>query len=131
MQGRKPKPTEVKRRAGNPGKRPLNDSEPQPERTAPERPAHFDEDAIEQWDALCITLEELGLLVKSDVAIMTLYCETWCEYVAVRKEVRKYGMVIVSPKTGSPFASPHLNIESGLKRQLSAYSTELGLTPSS
>ncbi|HZK10243.1 MAG TPA: phage terminase small subunit P27 family, partial [Clostridia bacterium] len=33
--GRKPKPTALKVLEGNPGKRPLNKNEPQPERKAP------------------------------------------------------------------------------------------------
>ena len=42
--GRKPKPTETKRRAGNPGNRPLNEAEPTATPGAPPRPDHLDED---------------------------------------------------------------------------------------
>ena len=38
QKGRKPKPTAIKKLEGNPGKRKLNQNEPQPEKTAPECP---------------------------------------------------------------------------------------------
>ena len=38
MRGRRPKPTRLKLLTGNPGKRPLNDDEPQPQAAIPECP---------------------------------------------------------------------------------------------
>jgi P27 family predicted phage terminase small subunit len=83
------------------------------------------------WQWLCDTLERLGLLAKSDVAIMTLYCETWAEYVKARQEVEQYGFVMISPKTGNPFINPLVNVEAMLKKQLLQHLSELGLSPTS
>ena len=43
--GRKPKPTALKVLEGNPGKRPLNENEPKPERKAPECPSWLEPEA--------------------------------------------------------------------------------------
>ena len=131
MRGRKPIPTALKQLAGNPGKRPLNEAEPKPEREAPDCPEHLNDEACNVWEWLCDTLDRLGLLAKSDVAIMTLYCETWSEYVKVRQEVEQYGFVMISPKTGNPFVNPLLNVEAMLKKQLLQYLSELGLSATS
>ena len=45
MAGRKPKPTRLKIIQGNPGKRPLNKNEPQPERRLMRAPSHLSEEA--------------------------------------------------------------------------------------
>ncbi len=46
---RKPTPTRLKLLGGNPGKRPLNLDEPQPEPTLPEPPAHLSDEAKAEW----------------------------------------------------------------------------------
>ena len=45
MRGRKPKPTEAKKLAGNPGKRPLNQDEPKLPAASIEAPTHLDGEA--------------------------------------------------------------------------------------
>lgn len=60
MQGRPPKPTEQKRREGNPGKRQLPDSVLVGGRGDPERPKGLDTDGKHAWDALVADLGEDG-----------------------------------------------------------------------
>ena len=129
--GRKPKPTAMKQLAGNPGKRRLNHNEPRPEPEAPDQPEHLNDEASDTWGWLCKTLGDLRLLANSDVAIMTLYCESWAEYIKVRKDVEEYGFIMVSPKTGNPFVNPLVNIEASLRKQLHQCLSELGLSPTS
>ena len=45
QRGRKPTPTAIKELEGNPGKRPLNDAEPKPERKAPPCPKGLEPEA--------------------------------------------------------------------------------------
>ena len=131
MRGRKPTPTALKRLRGNPGKRPLNDAEPKPDPKAPNAPEHLNDEARKAWGWLCGTLKRLGLLAHSDLAIMALYCETWAEYIKVRREVDEFGFILTSPQTGNPFVNPLVNIEAMLKKQLLQYLSELGLSPTS
>lgn len=47
--GRKPTPTAIKKLEGNPGKRPLNKSEPKPIRKAPFCPKWLEVEAKKEW----------------------------------------------------------------------------------
>lgn len=128
MPGPRPTPTAIlKLRGSELGDRP---DEPQPAEGAPRKPDHLRELAGEAWEWLCNTLEEMGLLVRSDVAIMALYCETWADYVTNRENLGKVGPVMISQKTGQPYMSPFFMIDATLKGQLLKIMAELGLTAS-
>ena len=62
LSGPPPKPTALKRAEGNPGKRRLNDFEPQPLEIAPRCPPHLDELARQEWKRIVPILP--GQLVK-------------------------------------------------------------------
>ena len=47
--GRKPKPTAIKELEGNPGKHPLNASEPKPKKKAPACPKWLEPEAKKEW----------------------------------------------------------------------------------
>lgn len=132
--GRRPgqpaKRTELKRLTGNPGGRALNDREPEPDGNRPKIPPHVEGEAALTWEWLCDELDRMGILSSGDVAIMTLYCDTWAEYQEARAKVQKYGSILFG-KEGTPFNSPYLNQEAMFKKQLERYASELGLTPSS
>lgn len=50
--GRKPKPTAMKELEGNPGKHPLNTSEPKPNKKAPACPKWLEPEAKKEWRRL-------------------------------------------------------------------------------
>ena len=60
MRGRKPKPTALKVLEGNPGKRPLNKKEPQPEKKAPAARHGWSRKAKKEWKRMAKTLEAMG-----------------------------------------------------------------------
>jgi phage terminase small subunit len=66
VRGRKPKPTHLKVLSGNPGRRPLPESEPKPQPVAPPCPDWLPEEARAKWDELAPELERLGLLTAVD-----------------------------------------------------------------
>jgi P27 family predicted phage terminase small subunit len=127
--GRKPKPTAAKRLAGNPGKRPLNENEPQYD-GAPEMPDHLPAEAKAEWQRRVPEMSRQGVVTDHDAAVLCAYCEAWARYVKASKNVQKYGEVIVSPKTNTAYASPHLHILTAAEKQMVTYAAELGLTPS-
>ncbi len=127
--GPAPKPTETKKRAGNPGNRPLNKDEPKPEPGAPPMPPHMEFEAAETWGWLCEVLAGMGLLAKSDVAIMMAYCDAYSEYLEARKQVEDEGLTCTGEK-GGQYMNPAFSAESSLRKQLVSYAAELGLTPS-
>jgi phage terminase small subunit len=72
MNGRKPKPTHLKLVTGNPGRRPLNDCEPQPEIALPPVPPELCDDAKLEWDRVSFELHRAGLLTKVDRAALAV-----------------------------------------------------------
>ena len=63
--GRKPKPTYLKMVTGNPGKRPLNDQEPEAAGSLGAPPAGWKPGAVELWHEVVACAPE-GVLTKSD-----------------------------------------------------------------
>ncbi len=125
--GPKPKSAADKLQAGNPGRRPLNDSEPEPKPGRPECPPEFEGLALEAWDWLCETLDAMGLLVKSDVALMALYCDAWADFWKAREEVEDGGLTLTGTK-GGDYVNPAYNVKTIAKNQLAKYAVELGLS---
>ena len=58
--GRKPKPTAMKELEGNPGKHPLNTSEPKPNKKAPACPKWLEPEAKKEWRRLA---KQMGFTV--------------------------------------------------------------------
>ena len=51
---------------GNPGRRPLNDQEPQPLRSIPECPSRLTEEEREVWNVVSRKLYDMGVLTEVD-----------------------------------------------------------------
>ena len=80
QRGRKPKPTAIKELEGNPGKRPLNDAEPKPERKAPPCPKWLEPEAKKEWRRLSKQLEQIGVLTEVDQAAFASYCQAYARW---------------------------------------------------
>lgn len=129
--GRRPLPTNVKLLRGNPGKRPLNDSEPQPRAVIPTAPKHLDDEARREWRRMAKTLHELGLLTEVDRSALAAYCISWSRWVLAEAKVREFGLVLKSPDKGWPVQSPYLPIANRAMEQMVKLAGEFGMTPSS
>jgi P27 family predicted phage terminase small subunit len=135
VRGRKPKPTEVKRLAGNPGKRPLNNREP----VQPAPPDAFDgppdeltQDLIatKEWMRLAPMLRKSRQISESDRSVLIAVCLEWSKYMEAMGIVRMSSMII---KTSSGYRqiNPYLSVATKSLSNLSKLWPELGLTPSS
>jgi phage terminase small subunit len=80
--GRPSKPTALKIIAGNPGKRRLNEREPDPGMMDLSAPAELSAEAVPHWDRLVPMLVKTGVLKKSDRDILALYCEGYVAHLA-------------------------------------------------
>jgi len=60
----------VKLLRGNPGKRPLNEGEPQPTPLAPACPPELSPTAKDEWNRIIVELVELGLMTNLDRAAL-------------------------------------------------------------
>ena len=129
--GRKPQPTAQKRLAGNPGRRPLNEREPEIEPALMDPPEHLGEEARKEWERVMELLFRTGIITELDRSTLCGYCDAWATYVNASQQVQQYGAVLVSKKTKSPFASPYLNVMAMALKQMNTFAIEMGMTPSS
>jgi phage terminase small subunit len=79
MRGRKPKPTVLKKLAGNPGRRPLPKNEPMPTGIA-KRPSWLPLGAVRVWDELAPVTQGLGLLTEHDGEAFGMLCTLAAEF---------------------------------------------------
>lgn len=130
MAGRKPKPTKLKLLQGNPGRRPLNLAEPQPAAGVPKCPAWLDVTAKAKWREVAPELARIGVLTKIDGSMLAAFCKNFSRWVAAEKILTKQGMTSESD-TGLIKTRPELRIAEEAMRQMRAFASEFGLSPSS
>lgn len=118
---------------GNPGKRPLNDAEPQP-------PA-FDADAapdeltgnalaLAEWGRLAPMLRQCRQITAADRSALVAVCVEWARYIDATRQIQKLGLVVQAP-SGYPITNPYISIATRALAGCNRLWPELGLTPSS
>jgi P27 family predicted phage terminase small subunit len=130
MRGRRPKPTRLKFLTGNPGKRPLNQSEPRPEPVVPQCPPELGPVARREWDRLAGELASLNLLTNLDRAALAAYCGAYALWVEATEAIQKYGTMVKSP-SGYPVQSPYVSIANRQAEIMMRIASEFGFTPAS
>lgn len=80
LRGPKPTPNVVKEWMGNPGRRPLNLADGvNPSIQVPAAPKWLCKHAAKEWDRAAAELADLGLMAAIDLAMFSVYCQTWGE----------------------------------------------------
>jgi len=137
MRGRKPLPTNVKIFRGNPGRRPLNDNEPQPGRKAPPCPRILVGEERKAWRYLVRELGAMGTLASSDRADMMAYCHFWGVAIDAKQQLIEQRAAIsgkdpkvIPTKSGNFIQNPWLGIANVAMRELVSISSRMGLEPS-
>lgn len=134
MKGRKPKPTALKLLAGNPGKRPLPENEPQPAAPigprAPYAPRFLDEEGQKEWRRIVTCLIDAGLYTEVDRAALAMYCTAWSRWLAAERKIDEGEAVHITDKNYH-HQSPWVSIANQRWSQLKAIMAEFGMTPSS
>jgi P27 family predicted phage terminase small subunit len=130
MRGRRPKPTRLKLLTGNPGKRPLNESEPMPEVAIPECPPELGEVARREWNRLVGELAALQLLTNLDRAALAAYCGAYAMWAEATEAIQKFGTMVKSP-SGYPVQSPYVSIANRQTEIMIRIASEFGFTPAS
>ena len=136
--GRKPKSTVLKVLTGNPGKRPLNFSEPRPKRGAPPAPEWLGDYARAEWDRIVPELDAIGLLTVVDGFILEAYVTAyghWREHEEVLRNLcdSELGHAC-RPRPNNPNyiqALPQVAIAQRYLATTRALASELGLSPAS
>ena len=150
--GPAPKPTALKKLAGNPGKRSISPSEPKPRAKRPRMPAHFtpvdDPDATVtenqvqkefyeiargEWRRVVRELSAVdGLVTSVDADALAMYCETYARWVQASRKLAMSGMVekLKTNRGGEYLAmSPYVTIINQCMRTMKQLLTEFGMTP--
>lgn len=137
MKGRKPKPTALKKLAGNPGRRPLNEKEPMIREGKPRCPSHLNEPAKTEWRRIAHVLYEAGLITHIDRALLAAYCQNYGRWVEaelklkeLRESVPKQDLVIKT-MNGNYVQNPWIQIANRAQEQMAKLAVEFGMSPSS
>jgi P27 family predicted phage terminase small subunit len=129
--GPSPKPTQLKKLAGNPGKRKLNDAEPQFE--APGRmlnvPDYLDKRAAEIWRELGRLLLSAGLFTVVDKYALAMFCVAAGRWMEAEAKLKESGPVLLSKATGNLYQNPYLHVANRAWDQMRQMFGEFGLTP--
>ncbi|WP_213950384.1 phage terminase small subunit P27 family [Tepidanaerobacter syntrophicus] len=128
MRGRKPKPTALKVLEGNPGKRPLNDKEPQPEKKAPRCPSWLEPEAKKEWKRMAKTLEAMGVLTQVDRTAFEGYCQAYARWKEAEEFLSKHGTIFKTP-SGYIQQVPQVSIAQTYLKVMKDFCSEFGLTP--
>lgn len=128
--GPAPKPTILKRIAGNPGQRPLNDNEPSFEQDEIHIPHYLVEDEKMEWVRLAPMLVQVGLLTEGDEIALAILCAKLVRWKRARRRLAKSGELYVTDK-GNQIQHPNVGIVNRLEADITRLITEFGLTPSS
>lgn len=134
--GRKRTPTHLKIVNGNPGKRPLPENEPQPQKGIPDPPEHLTDAQRAAWQRFGEALHQVGVLTRLDDVNLELLCSTYVSYCDAIANESKTGPVWIKapddPKDFPKFVySPYWVIKNKAMKQLLSLLTEFGMTPSS
>ncbi|MGM0583285.1 MAG: phage terminase small subunit P27 family [Pseudomonadota bacterium] len=128
--GRKPKPTALKKAAGNPGKRALNHAEPQPPEGLPSCPPHLSDVAKEEWERVAQALHDMGVLSVVDRAGLAAYCQAYGRWVEAEEKLRE-GPPLIRTPSGHVQQSPWMGIANKQLELMGRYMAEFGMTPAS
>ncbi|MBT2771323.1 phage terminase small subunit P27 family [Halomonas sp. ISL-60] len=135
MAGRRPKPTDVKRAAGNPGGRPLNENEIESDVIQNfEPPSHLSERAKEAWLRIVEHYSHTKVVQITDEIALESLCEVYADIRELREEIAINGRTFISTdRTGSTLIkrNPAVAELSDADKRLRAWLVEFGLTPSS
>lgn len=130
MPGPPPKPTKLRLLEGNPGKRPINQTEPRPAAGAPSCPTWLDREGKAEWRRIVRALDRIGLLCKIDRAAIAAYCQAWAEFHIATRQLQNEGRTF---KTESGYLAPHpaVAMQRSAWQAIKSYAALFGLDPAS
>jgi P27 family predicted phage terminase small subunit len=142
-----PKPTALKLIQGNPGKRPLNENEPKPEKIIPRCPSHLNKLAKKHWKEVSKYLFKNGLLTEMDGDALAIYCQQWADWIQIedhlKPEKKEDGTIefkdmqikMTMDTDGKVYyegrSNPRIKHKYELMKMMKGYLAEFGMTPSS
>ena len=136
----RPKPTKMKILEGNPGKRPINKLEPEPEPGVPEMPEWLvvSDAAVEEWDWMSTILNSMGVMTFADRNLLANLCYMQSQVRQLAEEIKVEGRVVYQQKMDSlgneimeAKTNPKAKLINDMIREVRLHSGAFGLDPSS
>jgi P27 family predicted phage terminase small subunit len=139
MAGRNPKPTALKLLQGNPGRRPINQSEPRPDAGTPDMPEGLSDAAEAEWQRILPILAKMRVLTVADSSTIAGYCQSRADWLEAQAEIALYGITVAEPivsRAGDVLGerrkkNPAVTVASDAKKMMRAFASDLGLSPAS
>ncbi|MDX1538837.1 phage terminase small subunit P27 family [Arsukibacterium sp.] len=129
--GRKPKPTARKRAEGNPGKRKLNDQEPDFSIIhSVDAPEWLSENAQVMFKLVTNELCREQVLTATDLHNVEAFCTSYSNWRLAQSEIDQKG-ITVKGAMGGVIKNPAVTVANESLRQLVTFGSLLGLDPSS
>jgi P27 family predicted phage terminase small subunit len=128
--GRPPKPTALKKLAGNPGKRKLNENEPKPRAVRMHAPDHLSDRAKAEWRRITPEVYRLGLLTVVDRAALAAYCQAYGDWLEAENMLDIEGKVLVT-NTGYRYLNPWWSVRCKSLELMDKFGARFGFDPSS
>jgi P27 family predicted phage terminase small subunit len=126
IRGRPPKSSKLRALEGNPGKRPLNEREPQP--TGPlVKPDFVTGEAASEWDRVVGAMPP-GLYTAADAPVLAVYCVAWVLFRNSLAQVAREGMTATG-SMGQKIAHPSLATVAKQSEIILRASDRLGMSP--
>ena len=125
------KPTQAKQLAGTLRPDRVNPNEPVGPVLGkmPPCPSHLNGEARKTWSRLGRALIDMGVLTGVDLQGLEAYCVVYARWQDVETQLKTYGVML--SQDGRLFPSPYLKIAEDCLKQMRAWMTEFGITPSS
>jgi P27 family predicted phage terminase small subunit len=98
-------------------------------RLPPIAPEFLTGEARRMWDLVVPELQRLQLLKPIDEAALSAFCLTWERMCTAQARIAREGMILETER--GPVKSPAVLIVEAASKELRAWSSEFGLTPSS
>ena len=130
MKGRKPKPIELKKLAGNPGRRPLNENEPKIREGKPRCPSHLNDYAKRVWRRVAPLLYEAGLLTLIDADLLAAYCIEVGRSIEA-EEILKETSNVIRNSNNNLVVNPWVRIGDRAREAYARLAVEFGMSASS
>ncbi len=129
------KPTAIKKLLNNPGKRKLNELEPEAPKGVPEMPKFLTPEARAEWKRIVPILSAMNVLTVADGKALAAYCSSYAQLVLAEAAIAKFGIINVTLDQLTGVAelkvNPVVRIKSDALRQMKSFLLEFGLTPAS
>lgn len=131
--GRPPKPSNLRRLQGNPGKRPLPAREPTPPAGEIKPPSWLKGKGRAAWRRLLPLLESMRVMTPADCEALALGCDALGEYVELRDIIRRGGRTYqTTTQSGAIMyrTRPEVALAADAWRKADHILSAFGLTPS-